>query len=82
MLSWLPGERSEKGWLRYQQKELLSGRSNKQYLVGPLPYFLQITDLFFRPLLAFALITRYSLSATIDPTRSPIVLSRNVRITA
>jgi Integrase core domain len=50
------GERSEKGWPRYYQKELLACRSNKQYLAGPLPYFLQITDLFFRPLFAFFLI--------------------------
>jgi hypothetical protein len=33
------GERSEKGWPRYHQKELLAGQSNKQYLAGPLPYF-------------------------------------------
>ena len=50
------GERSEKGWPRYHHKELLAGQSNKQYLAGPLPYFLQVTDLFFRPLFAFFLI--------------------------
>src|SRR6266566_3531350 len=47
------GERSEKGWPRYYQKELLACRSNKQYLAGPLLYFLQVTDLFFRPLAGF-----------------------------
>ena len=50
------GERSEKGWPRYHQKELLAGRSNKQYLAGPLPYFLQVTALFFRSLFAFFII--------------------------
>jgi hypothetical protein len=31
----------------------LAGQSTKQYLAGPLPYFLQVTDLLFRPLFAF-----------------------------
>ena len=50
------GERSEKVWPRYRQKFLLAGQSYKQYLAGPLPYFLQVTDLFFRPLFAFFII--------------------------
>jgi hypothetical protein len=61
------GERSEKGWPGYHQKELLAGRSNKQYLAGPLPYFLQVTDLFFRPLFAFFIIELKSRKA--DPCK-------------
>jgi putative transposase len=66
------GERSEKGWPRYHQKELLAGQSNKQYLAGPLPYFLQVTDLFFRPLFAFFVIALQSRKVIhVGVTRSP-----------
>ncbi len=66
------GERSEKGWPRYYQKELLAGRSNKQYLAGPLPYCLQVTDLFFRPLFAFFIIELQSRKVIhVNVTRSP-----------
>ena len=41
----------KKGWLRYHQKEYFwQVKAYKQHLAGPLPYFLQVTDLFFRPL--------------------------------
>jgi hypothetical protein len=67
------GERSEKGWSRYYQKELLACRSNTQHLAGPLPYFLPITDLFFRSLLAFFIIELHSRKVIhVGVTRSPI----------
>ena len=66
------GERSEKGWPRYHRKELLAGQSNKQYLAGPLPYFLQVTDLFFQPLFAFFIIELKSRKVIhVGVTRSP-----------
>jgi putative transposase len=66
------GERSEKGWPGYHQKELLAGRSNKQYLAGPLPYFLQVTDLFFRSLFAFFIIELRSRKVIhVGVTKSP-----------
>jgi putative transposase len=42
-----------KGLAEIPPEELLVGRSNKQYLAGPLPYFLPVTDLLFRSLFAF-----------------------------
>jgi hypothetical protein len=66
------GERKDLGWLRYHQKELLVGRSNKQYLDGPLPYFLQVTDLFFCSLFAFFIIELHSRKVIhVGVTRSP-----------
>jgi putative transposase len=66
------GERSEKGWPRYRQKFLLAGQSNKQYLAGPLPYFLHVPDLFFRPLFAFFIIELKSRKVIhVNVTRSP-----------
>src|SRR5215471_17600245 len=69
------GERSEKGWPRYHQKELLAGRSNNQSLAGPLPYFLQVTDLFFRPLFVFVII---ELKCRRDPRRRDTVSHRSL----
>jgi hypothetical protein len=64
--------RSEKGWPRYHQKEFLAGQSNKQHLAGPLPYFLQVTDLFFRPLFAFFIIELKSRKVIhVNVTRAP-----------
>jgi hypothetical protein len=53
-------------------KELLAGQSNKQYLAGPLPYFLPVTDLLFRSLFAFFLIELQSRKVIhVGVTRSP-----------
>ena len=50
----------------------LAGQSTKQHLASPLPYFLQVTDLLFRPLFAFFVVELQSRKVIhVGVTRSP-----------